>query len=126
MPANREFLRYLNDWFYKDLSDQSHLGALGLMKRAGFLLHENQNNPMAQEFLQKFRHIQASQTICLILALVSEIEAYFRFGLAERASYLWVLLRDYSPVSKELYEKRYSDLLSKGRSGPSGGSPARP
>lgn len=42
MPAQttgwrQDYLRYLNDWFYRGLSAESHLSLNGFGKRAGFL-----------------------------------------------------------------------------------------
>jgi hypothetical protein len=112
LPPSRQYLQYLNDWFYRDLSTQSHLGALGLMKRGGFLLNYDPHDPQTEARLQKFKHNQIGVTLTLVLALASEIEAYFNFGLAERARYVWAILLDAIPLSKELYEKRYSTLLA--------------
>ena len=111
VPPNRMFLHYLNDWFYRDLSSQSHLDGLGLMKRAGFLLSDYRRDEGTLTKLQQFKHDQVGTAITLVLALVSEIEAKFRFGLAERAKYLWKIIVDSMPVAQEIHEKRYSQLL---------------
>jgi hypothetical protein len=112
VPPTRQFLEYLNDWFYRDLSQQSHLGGYGLVKRAGYLIGEFHKISGFEKTLIKFKTAQVSATIALVLALASEIEAYFHFGLAERAKYLWGILMEYSGVTKELYNRRYSSLLS--------------
>jgi hypothetical protein len=112
LPPTRQYLRYLNDWFYRDLSNQSHLGALGLMKRGGFLLHYDRHNPEIEAEVQKFKHAQIGVTLTLVLALASEVEAQLHFGLADRARYVWAILIDAIPLSKELYDKRYSELLA--------------
>ena len=39
LPPIRAFLKYLDEWFYADLSQQAHLAGGGLGKRAGVLLH---------------------------------------------------------------------------------------
>lgn len=112
LPPARAFLRYLTDWFYADLSQQSHLGGSGLMKRAGALINDYRRNPETEENLRKYKNSQVGQTVSLILALASEVEAYFNFGLRERAQYLWGLATPYIVVAKELYDKRYASLLA--------------
>jgi len=111
LPSARQFLEYLNDWFYRDLSAESHLSGYGLMRRGGVLLapdkHENR-----EEMLRKYKSDQVSITITLLLALASEIEAHFLFGLAERIKYVWCILNAYSIAARELYDRRYSALLS--------------
>jgi len=111
LPPTRQFLCYLNDWFYRDLSQQSHLSAHGLMKRGGFLLLPESQGNDTERRLAKFRSDQAFTTIILLLALTSEIEAGIRFGLDHRFKYVWGILVGYSEVAKELYERRYSSLL---------------
>jgi hypothetical protein len=111
VPPNRMFLHYLNDWFYRDLSGQSHLDGLGLMKRAGFLLSDHRRDEATVTMLQQFKHDQVGMAITLVLALVSEIEAQFGFGLADRAKYLWKIIVDSMPIAQEIHEKRYSRLL---------------
>lgn len=112
LPASRQYLKYLNDWFYRDLSTQSHLGGLGLMKRGGFLLNYDRHDRETEARLQRFKHNQVGAALTLVLALASEIEAELKFGLAERARYVWAVLLDAIPLSKDLYDKRYASLLS--------------
>jgi hypothetical protein len=111
LPPTRAFLKYLNDWFYADLSQQSHLGGSGLPKRAGGLINDYRKNPQTEESLKKYSKSQVGQTITLILSLASELEAYFNFGLRERAQYLWGVVTPYIVVGKEVFEKRYASLL---------------
>ena len=111
LPPNRAFMKYLNDWFYADLSQQSHLAGSGLMKRAGALINDYRRNPRTEENLKRYRNSQVGQTLSLILALGSELETHFGFGLRERAQYVWVLMAPYIVVAKELFEKRYAASL---------------
>lgn len=111
LPPKRVFLKYLNDWFYSDLSQQAHLGGSGLMKRAGALINDYRRNPQTEEALRRYKNSQVGQTVALVLALASELEAYFNFGLRERTQYLWGVVAPTIVVAKELYEKRYASLL---------------
>lgn len=111
LPPTRSFLKYLNDWFYADLSQQSHLGGSGLMKRAGALINDYRRDPGTEANLKRYKNSQVSQTVALILALASEIEAHLNFGLRERSQYVWGVVTPYIVVAGELYEKRYASLL---------------
>jgi len=111
LPPTRVFLKYLNDWFYADLSQQSHLGGSGLMKRAGGLIKDYRKNPEAERELRRYKNSQVGETIALVLALASEMEAHLNFGLREKAQYVWGVVTPYIVVAKELHEKRYASLL---------------
>jgi hypothetical protein len=106
----RAFMKYLDDWFYKDLSQQAHLGGTGLMKRVSVLVLDR-HDAERERALRKNKYVWVGQTITLMLALVSELELYFGFELRERLQYLWALTVPVIAVSKEVYEKRYAALL---------------
>lgn len=111
MPPGRAFMRYLDDWFYKDLSQQAHLGGTGLMKRASALLYER-FDPERERVLVKNKYAWIGQTLGLMLALSSELEVYLRFGLRDRLSYVWGLSVPVIEIVNELYDKRYAALLA--------------
>ena len=110
-PPGRAFMKYLDDWFYKDLSQQAHLGGTGLMKRASVLIL-GRHDPERERALRVNKYSWCGQTIALMLALASELEAYFGFGLRERLSYIWGLTVPVIVVANELYDKRYAALLT--------------
>jgi len=111
MPPGRSFMRYLNDWFYKDLSQQAHLGGTGLMKRAAVLLFDR-NDPERARALTKNKYFWVAQSITLTLALASEIEVHFSFGLREQLRYIWGVATPVIVVAQEVYDKRYAELFA--------------
>jgi hypothetical protein len=111
LPPTRTFMKYLNDWFYADLSQQAHLGGAGLMKRATALLYEP-NDTERQRALTRNKYAWVGQTITLTLALATELEAHLRFGLSGRISYLWGLTAPVIVIAKEVYDERYAALLA--------------
>lgn len=111
LPANRTFMKYLNDYFYIDLSQQTHLGAWGMAKRAPIYLDEVQGDPDRPEKLKKNRYAQLGQSVGLVLALASEVEAHFNFGLRQQALYVWGLAAPAIGVAEEMYNKRYQNLF---------------
>jgi len=74
-------MKYLNDFFYADLSQQAKLGGTGLSSGAHFLLDEIRSLPGTDSQIKKYRYSQIGQGVALVLALASEIEAHFNFGL---------------------------------------------
>jgi hypothetical protein len=112
LPANRAFMKFLNDYFYIDLSQQAHMGAYGMAKRAGFVLDTVHRAPNIEALLKKNRNAQMGQTVALVLALASEIEVHFRFGLSDQSQYVWGVASPFIFVVEEFYKKRYRELLS--------------
>ena len=111
LPPVQTFMKYLNDFFYADLSQQAKLGGTGLSKRGAFLLDEIRSLPGTDSQIKKYRYSQIGQGVALVLALASEIEAHFNFGLRTDALFVWNLAAPVIVVVNEVYEKRYRALL---------------
>lgn len=111
LPPTRAFMKYLNDFFYVDLSQQAHLGGWGMVKRAAFLLDGIRETPTMEESLKKNRLAHIGQTVGLVLSLASEIEAHFAFGLRQQALFVWNVASPAIEVVNELHDKRYRALL---------------
>ncbi|MFI5331959.1 MAG: hypothetical protein ACHQ2F_13145 [Desulfobaccales bacterium] len=104
------FLEYLEDWFYKALSQDAHLSLRGLARHSRYLLFKrNRENDPREMIKQKSEIIGA--TVVLLLALMSEIEVEFSFGLATRLAYVWVIINSAFPQGQEIYNLRYADKL---------------
>jgi len=106
----RNFLQYLNDWFYRNLSADSHLSWPGFARRSAHFLNLDEENRI--NILKKYKSDCVMTTIVLMLSLLSEIEYEFQFGRAERLQYVWQVISGYSGEAKELYDLRYADKLS--------------
>lgn len=108
----REFLQYLNDWFYGDLSKAAHLSWPALTELSGFFLFRQ--HPDAIRALDKRRSDWFVASLILLLCHLSELEGAFRFGRAPKLTYCWSLLTtDFLPA-RELYTLRYQALLESG------------
>jgi len=106
----RDYLTYLNDWYYRELSAASHLSWPGLASRASHLLNPNMEEQ--KRVLNKFRSDCAMRTITLIIALISEIQIECNYDdFAKRVKYLWGILNAYWGEAKEIYESRYEGLF---------------
>ena len=113
-----DFIEYINSWLYRELSGQTHLNVSGLINRgihfsiddAKMIFGEDWEEKRKEQ-LEIYRQKQVWIAITIMLAIVSEIEAHFRYDLNQRARYLWTILIEYSDITKDLWEHRYSTLL---------------
>jgi hypothetical protein len=97
------FLGYLNDWFYKELSGETHLSVPGLAKRAGALL--GPDTPERDALLDKSRSDSVFTTMTLVLAHMSELESEFGWGFAPPLRNVWQTLIAYWPAA-ESWQRR--------------------
>jgi hypothetical protein len=108
----RDYLTFLNDWFYRELSAQSHLSAPGLIYRATPLLPMAYDDPEErQRRLMRQKSDMFVIAATLLLACVSEVECEFRFGTGERMRYVWGILMHIHLQARDLYERRYDQCL---------------
>ncbi len=105
----RDYLAYLNDWFYKELSSESHLSWPGLAKRSMHLLNKDRDDH--DTVLDKFRSDCFTMSIALLLAFLSEIQIELGYDLSERLKYIWHVLNPGFNMVRELYDYRYANLL---------------
>ena len=107
--TRKDYLIYLNDWFYKELSSDSHLSWPGLARRSMHFL--NKDRDQRDRDLEKFRSDCLTVTIALLLAVLSEIQIELGYDLSERLKYIWGILKPGFLMVRELYEYRYQGLL---------------
>lgn len=111
LPPNRSFLRFLNDFFYIDLSQQAQLGSSGIAKRGTILLDEVRNKDDAEIQLNRIRYRNIGETITFTLCIATEVQDHFKFGLKQNLPYIWTVTASSITVAEELYDKRYRALL---------------
>lgn len=109
-PEAQALLRYLNDWFYKNLSAHVHLSWPGLVMRSAALLKYGDDIERTER-LDKQRSDQVLMASLIALAFASEIEIHFQFGLGPRLLYVWGILIGYFGMARELYEPWYRSRL---------------
>jgi hypothetical protein len=105
----RTFLTDLNDWYYKELSSTAHLSLPGLLLRASPLLIQDRES--SEISLRKLKANCFPLTLCLLLAILSEIQIEAEFGLADRLKYVWQFLAEYYDQVREIYDMRYRTRL---------------
>ena len=105
----KEFLNYLNDWYYKEFSAADHLSFPGLLMRGSPLMwHEDDEAPELK--LNVLRSYFFTTTITLVMAILSEVQIEAGFGHANNLKYVWRILTDIDNP-KEIYDLRYKDRL---------------
>ena len=114
-----DYVEYIKDWLYRELSGQTHLNVSGITMR-GVLLSEESAKQVFQgenweeqrdEKLEEYRLKQVWLTIILMLSIVSEIEGHFQFGRNLKAREVWTILNKHSDIALDFWEERYSNLL---------------
>lgn len=113
------FMEYILSWLYRELSGQSHLNVLELAKRGVLFSTEDAKRNFGakweekrEEHLEDYRQHQIFLAITIMLAMCTEIEAHFRYGKRDDITYLWTALNEYSDMTKDLWDTRYSTLLT--------------
>jgi hypothetical protein len=107
-----KFLTYMNDFFYRELSQEAHLSPTGLYHRAEVLLVDSRLwTDEHRDALSRLRSDVYMVAILLILSLASELQNELRFEMGERLVRLWTRMCLHSKMFEELYEFRYSRLL---------------
>jgi len=105
------FIRYLIDWFYRTLSQDAHLSWSGIARSAMLLFPHDLSAAERTHRLELLRTRQVNMTLTLMMALITELELEFRFGLNEKAKYVWAILSEWSTEAKELYQHHYARIL---------------
>ena len=114
---SQEYLKYLNTWIYSDISAQAHLSFGGLMKATPMLLAEimggQRQEEVENQIVPRYHFQQISRTAITTLAIATEIDFYFKLGNGDRILMLWNVFGEWVVEAKEMYEKRYRELLDK-------------
>ena len=114
---HQDFLRLLTYGPWREYSAMAHGGVEGLARVGLYyitdsLLHEQRDEFEAHHPKLLFMHI--SRAAAMLLCIVTEAQAYFRFDGArinERICEVWEVLKPGFEV-KELYDRRYAQLMN--------------
>lgn len=107
-----DFLRFLNEWFYGNLSGDSHLTFPGLVRRAGFYVRLAAGIDL-EEHHALARSKFLFESLSLYVAILSEISGELRFehektrlrGIWSRLSPAWV-------DAAEFFARRYDEWIT--------------
>src|SRR6266550_1109674 len=97
-------MQFLNDWYYGQLSAESHLSLPGLVMRSTALIPGHDPDELEWR-MDKVRSDNFLIATFMVLAFASEIEIECRFGLSDRLKYVWTVLAGYAKGAQTLYDK---------------------
>ena len=106
---SRQFMQYLNDWFYRELSQATHGTWAGLIEVLQGLVQADKRKRGESDkmIIRRFRSTQVFMSVAIMLSICCEIDRYFGYGFSERTEVLWKVLSNESMIAMELYEERY-------------------
>jgi hypothetical protein len=113
LRVTRDFLNYLEDWFYRELSSVSHLSLPGLISvaRPLVLSARRDEREEADRQISIIRGHYAMSTVILTTAVFSEVEMTLRLGGAPDINSIWDVLNREFPYAREIYDRRDYDKL---------------
>jgi len=109
-PELDSFLRYLRDWFYRNLSDDAHVNWVGLVRLGAGLLGDIDGIDTDWS-VAKQKSDTIATTVILLLVLLSELEITLGLGLGSKLPYLWRIMNEGWLAAKEVYLRRYDGRL---------------
>lgn len=105
-PEMSNFLQFLDDMWYRELSVFSHCEPFCLVQIQPILLDRN------LEQLKNFKNENFWLSLTSIMCIASEIEIALNFGLKNELNHIWKVIINHSSTPKEIYEMRYQKLLN--------------
>jgi hypothetical protein len=105
------YIQYLTDWFYRRLSQEVHHSWSGLARSYPLFGPKQVADSSRQHQLEVLRTRQVNISLTLMMAVITELELELRFGLNERAKYVWSILRDWSDEARDVYDHFYAPIL---------------
>jgi len=118
VPLIIPFIEYVNSWMYRYLSGQTHLSLQGITHRGMHFYPEGTREAFGDDWEKKlelhlihYRVMSFYNAITVMLAMMSEIEIHFKYGLNERCRYLWTFVAEHSDITKDFWKTRYETAL---------------
>jgi len=117
-PAIIPFIEYINAWMYRYLSGQTHLSLQGIVHRGMHFSTDTAKESLGIDWeaklethLQSYRMKSVYAAMTIMLAIVSEIEIHFGYGLNARCRYLWTFVGKHSDITKDFWDTRYEKAI---------------
>jgi hypothetical protein len=110
--ASKNFLEYLDAWYYRVLSSSSHSHWHGLAERAVQIHRMESTSEDDRKFALKYKSDCIMQQVTLILCLLSELILFTKFDGKSQLAYLWGILTQYWGLADEIYSMRYKSVLT--------------
>jgi hypothetical protein len=112
---SQDFLKFLDEEIYGDLSITAHLKPSGLMQSAMMVLAdiapERHRKLLEERTIHQYKFRNIFHTVIILLGIVSEIEMFCKLGNAEQIGKVWQRTATYNADAKEIYEFRYKAVF---------------
>ncbi|MGQ0557110.1 MAG: hypothetical protein ACT4PN_14330 [Nitrospiraceae bacterium] len=108
-PDDKAFLTFLQDWFYREFSQDAHMSGAGAVRIfSKLLLGDDQGR---DQTLKKLKTANVLVATALLLAICSEMNDIGKFDRGQSLAYLWGVLAQQRAVVDELFQMRYRSML---------------
>lgn len=111
----REFLVWLNDWSYREISQIAHHTAWGVSKIGSFLLRNSLSKEMQDQIdgdaIDRFRSGQIANAVTALLCFATEINHHYKLNHNVNLLFIWRHLEQL-PVLQEAWDVRYKKFLA--------------
>lgn len=108
-PDDKAFLTFLQDWFYREFSQDAHISGAGAVRIfSKLLLGDGQGR---EETLKKHKSANVLVSVALLLAICSEMNDIDKFNRGQSLAYLWSVLAQEMKIVDELFQMRYRSML---------------
>ena len=106
---SRQFMQYLNCWFYRELSQATHGTWAGMIDVLQGIVEagKRKEGEADKKIINRFRSTQVFMSVSIMLSICCEIDRHFGYGFSDRTEVLWKFLSDESMIPREIYEHRY-------------------
>ena len=112
---NQPFAKWLDKWFYQEVSAIAHFTPLGTVKIGAFLIKdvipEATPNKIA-ETLRSFKGFHSMMATFVVLCTASELEHLFKLNNRDQIAKIWDKLRVVFTDAEEICTRRYDKLLN--------------
>jgi len=116
LTPHQQFLKRLTYGFWQEYSGMAHATFEGLLPTALFYTSKDiphEYRPMVDDTLETTISIHIPRLSAVLLCMLTEVQAYFRFDgarIGQRLHEVWNALL-VAPEVKELYDERYAQLM---------------
>jgi hypothetical protein len=107
---SQDFLRFLDEEIYGEVSIAAHLKPSGLMHVAGFVLSdiapEHYQKLVEERTIHQYKFRNYFHTVIILLGIISEIEMHCKLGNGEQIAKVWKRMSR-NADAKDIYDFRY-------------------
>jgi hypothetical protein len=118
LTPHQQFLKKLTHGFWQEYSAVAHGTYDGILPIAVFFVPKDlphDERARVDEFYERMIFMHISRVAAILLCMLTEVQAYFKFdgaNINERLHKIWDVIVA-APEVKELYEERYEKLMTK-------------